>query len=284
MMRFDAYKASLPAGTDASQVINYLALQNPDGELLEGRPRFGYEACTSLRDEAGDRWADVLHGGTNGTLIEVSGDHSPQVVDLVRQAWPVHACTRADVCRDIVVDDRGLFDRMAPRLDQLVRDHGRVKAKGIIPRVRPEEGATYTIGSRASETYFRVYQKPEQLLAEGLAHKSIRIYLDRWVRVELEAKPQKDNRLRAATFAPHQFFGLSRIARSVCSEILETDVEKTSVIDYKCFTNKTRQRRVMVKQWGNVLREWKEDSGSWAELGLGLRELMEELERERARG
>ncbi len=283
MVRFDAYKASLPGGTDAHQVINYLALQNPDGELIEARPRFGYEACTSLRDGAGDRWADVLHGGSNGVLVEASGEHTPQVVDLVREAWPVHACTRADVCRDIIVDDAGLFDRIAPRLDKLVSAHGRVKANGIIPRVRPEEGATYVIGSRASETYFRVYQKPEQLLSQGLAHKSIRVFLDRWVRVELEAKPQKDNRLRACTFEPREFFGLSRIARSVCSEILDTDIEKTSVIDYKSFTTKQRQRRVMSTQWGNVLREWKEELGSWAELGLGIREMLDELAAEKAK-
>jgi hypothetical protein len=281
IVRFDAYKASLPGGTDAQQVINYLALQNPDGELIEARPRFGYEACTSLRDGAGDRWADVLHGGSNGVLVEASGEHTPDVVGLVREAWPVHACTRADVCRDIVVDDRGLFDRLAPRLDKLVREHGRVKANGIIPRVRPEEGATYVIGSRASETFFRVYQKPEQLLSQGLAHQSIRVFLDRWVRVELEAKPQKDNRLRACTFEPREFFGLSRIARSVCADILDDDVEKTSVIDYKAFTTKQRQRRVMATQWGNVLRDWKEDAGSWAEVGLELRELLDELAAEK---
>ena len=284
MMRFDGYKASLERGTDPDQVITHLALANPAGELVEARPRFGYEACTSLRDAGGDRWVDVLHGGTNGVLVEVSGEHSPEVVDLIRQAWPVHACTRADVCRDIIEDERGVFDRIAPRLDALVRSHGRVKAKGLIPRVRPEEGATYTIGSRTSETYFRFYQKPEQLLAEGLAHKSMRVFLDRWVRAELEAKPQKDNRLRAATFQPHEFFGLSRIARSVCESILDTDVAKTSVVNYKQLTAKHRQRRVMLKQWGNVLLEWQKEQGSWAELGLAQRELLEELDRERQKG
>jgi len=280
MMRFDAYKAGLERGTDPDQVINHLALQNPAGELVEARPRFGYEACTSLRDAGGDRWVDVLHGGPNGILLEVSGDHTPGVVGLIRTTWPVHVCTRADICRDIIEDERGVFDRMAPRLDDLVRSHGRVKAKGLIPRVRPEEGATYTIGSRTSETYFRFYQKPEQLLAEGLADKSMRIYLDRWVRAELEAKPQKDNRFRAANFAPHEFFGLSRIARSVCASILETEVAKTSVVDYKLLTAKERQRRTMLKQWGNVLLEWQKEQGSWAELGLAQREMLELLSKE----
>ena len=100
-MRFDAYKASLPGGTDAERVIDFLAMNNPEGELIEGRPRFGYEACTSLRDGDGERWADVLHGGSNGVLVEASGDSTPDLVAIIRRAWPVHAVTRADVCQDL---------------------------------------------------------------------------------------------------------------------------------------------------------------------------------------
>lgn len=280
MMRFDAYKASLPGGIDAVQVIDFLAAANPLGAVAEGRPRFGYQACATLRDENGDRWVDVLHGGTNGVLIEVSGECTPDVVHLVRNTWPAHAVTRADVCQDIIEEERGVFGRIAPRLDRLVQDHGRVKAKGIIPRVRPEDGATYTIGSRSSETYFRVYQKPEQLLAEGLGDHSLRVFFDKWVRVELEAKPQKDNRLRAATFSPQDFFGLSRIARSVCVQILDEAIDKTSVINYKELTTKERQRRALVRQYGNVLEALREEVGSWAELGLSIRDLIE-AERER---
>lgn len=282
-MRFDAYKASLPRGTDAAQVIDHLAMSNPLGELVQGRPRFGYEVCTSLRDGEGDRWADVLHGGANGVLVETSGECSPGVVDLIRGAWPEHAVTRADVCRDLVVEERGLFDRLAPVLDGIVRTHGRVKASGIIPRVRPDDGATYTIGSRSSETYFRVYQKPEQMVAQGLADRSFRVYFDRWVRVELEAKPQKDNRLLAALFQPKDFFGLSRIARSVADEILDTEVEKTSAINFKSFTTKARQRRVLMMQWQNVLNEWREDAGSRAGLGIEICDMLEALKRETRR-
>lgn len=282
-MRFDAYKASLPGGTNAEQVIDFLAMNNPSGELIEGRPRFGYEACMSLRDGDGERWADVLHGGSNGVLVEASGDSTPDLVSIIRRAWPVHAVTRADVCQDIIEDERGLFDRLAPRLDSLVQAHGRVKAKGIIPRVRPDDGATYTIGSRASETYFRVYQKPEQMVSQGLGDKSLRVFFDRWVRVELEAKPQKDNRLHAAQFEPQQFFGLSRISRSIADEILDALVEKTSVINYKSITAKERQRRVCVQQWGNVFRDWKGELGSWAEFGLAVREYLEDLDREKAK-
>lgn len=280
-MRFDAYKASLPGGTDAQQVIDYLAMHNSDGELIDGKPRFGYERCMMLRDGDGERWADVLFGGSNGLLIEASGENTPQLVDLIRSAWPVHACTRADVCQDIFAEERGLFDRLAPRLDDLVRAHGRVKAKGIIPRVRADEGATYTIGSRASETYFRVYQKPEQLVSQGLGHRSLKAFFDKWVRVELEAKPQKDNRLHACEFKPHQFFGLSRIARSVCDQILATQVEKTSSINYKSISTKERLRRVCAHQYGNMFRDWKEDVGSWAEVGIAIREVLEDLERQK---
>lgn len=283
-MRFDAYKASLPRGTDAEQVINHLAMQQPLGELTQGKPRFGYQACTVVRDGEGERWVDVLHGGTNGVLVETYGEGTPGVVDLIRSAWPNHAVTRADVCRDIIEDTVGVFDRLTPVLDGVVRDHGRVRASGIIPRVRASDGATYTIGSRTSETYFRIYQKPEQLLAEGLADQSIRILFDRWVRLELEAKPQKDNRYQAAFFQPEEFFGLSRIARSVADEVLQVVVEKNSVVDYKLLGSKERERRFMLKQCQNILRRWQKDvGGSRAGLGIAICDALDELDRSKKR-
>nr|CAA43929.1 unnamed protein product [Burkholderia cepacia] len=129
-----------------------------------------------------------------------------------------------------------------PTLTQIVRDHGRVKAKCIRPVLDRDQGSTYMIGSRASETYFRAYEKPEQLMAEGLAHKSMRVFFDRWVRCELEAKPQKDNRHAAATFEPREYFGLSRMGRAIASELLTQVVDRTGATDYKKLTTKARRR------------------------------------------
>ena len=281
MMRFDFYRASLLDGTDAEQVINHLALQNPTGDLVEGRARMGYEACTTLRDEHGDRWCDVLRGPA-GVLVEVSGDTSPAVVGHVRSAWPRHAVSRADVCEDLITEERGLFERLHPELKRVVRRHGRVQAV-TISADKSEEGASYRIGSRTSETFVRVYQKPEQLVATRQGHPSLKAYFGRWVRAEVEVKPQKDNRYTASVFEPEQFCGLSRIARDVTKAILDIDVGKTSVIDYKELTTRERSRRACVKQFGKTLAAWKEDLGSWAELGISLRDMIEELEREKAR-
>jgi len=282
-MRFDYYRASLERGTDPDQVIGFLASQQALGEIVEDRPVMGYERRTSVLDADGDTFVSVLHGGPNGVLVQASGDVTPSAVAAIRSAWPVHAVTRADVCVDVIEDERGLFDRLEPTLTRIVREHGRVKAKCIRPVIDRDQGATYMIGSRASETYFRAYEKPEQLMAEGLAHKSMRVFFDRWVRCELEAKPQKDNRHTAATFEPSEYFGLSRMGRSIASELLAQVVEKTSSLDFKQLTTRARRRRALVKQYGATLLEWKEEAGSCAELGLALVDLIRQLEAEKSR-
>jgi DNA relaxase NicK len=282
-MRFDYYRASLERGTDPDQVIGFLASQQALGEIVEDRPVMGYERRTSVLDADGDTFVSVLHGGSNGVLVQASGDVTPSAVAAIRSAWPVHAVTRADVCVDVIEDERGLFDRLEPTLTRIVREHGRVKAKCIRPVIDRDQGATYMIGSRASETYFRAYEKPEQLMAEGLAHKSMRVFFDRWVRCELEAKPQKDNRHTAATFEPSEYFGLSRMGRSIASELLAQVVEKTSSLDFKQLTTRARRRRALVKQYGATLLEWKEEAGSCAELGLALVDLIRQLEAEKSR-
>lgn len=282
-MRFDYYRASLERGTDVDQVIGFLASKQALGEIVEDRPVMGYERRTSVLDADGDTWVSVLHGGPNGVLVQASGEATPAAVQAIRSAWPVHAVTRADVCVDVIEEERGLFDRLEPTLTRIVREHGRVKAKCIRPVLDRDQGATYMIGSRASETYFRAYEKPEQLMAEGLAHKSMRVFFDRWVRCELEAKPQKDNRHTAATFEPSEYFGLSRMGRSIASELLAQVVEKTSSLDFKQLTTRARRRRALVKQYGATLLEWKEEVGSCAELGLALVDLIRELEAEKNR-
>ena len=282
-MRFDYYRASLERGTDVDQVIGFLASKQALGEIVEDRPMMGYERRTSVLDADGDTWVSVLHGGPNGVLVQASGEATPAAVQAIRSAWPVHAVTRADVCVDVIEEERGLFDRLEPTLTRIVREHGRVKAKCIRPVLDRDQGATYMIGSRASETYFRAYEKPEQLMAEGLAHKSMRVFFDRWVRCELEAKPQKDNRHTAATFEPSEYFGLSRMGRSIASELLAQVVEKTSSLDFKQLTTRARRRRALVKQYGATLLEWKEEVGSCAELGLALVDLIRELEAEKNR-
>lgn len=281
-MRFDFYRASLPTGTDAEQIINHLALHNPDGEIAEGRARMGYERCTSLRDGEGERWADVLHGGPNGVLVETSGEVSPAVVGVVRLAWPQHQVSRADVCEDLLADECGLFDRLHPELQRVVSRHGRVQAV-TVRADKTEEGSSYRIGSRTSETFIRVYQKPEQLVATRQGDKSLRFFFDRWVRAEVEAKPQKDNRFVAATLPEEGFWGLSRIARQVSDVMFDLSIGRTGVIDYKQLTAKERARRSLVKMFGNTLMAWKEEVGSCAELGIVLVEAIREQQAERAR-
>lgn len=281
-MRFDFYRASFQAGTDAEQIINHLAMNNPDGDLADARPRMGYERCMTLRTGDGDRWCDVLSGGSNGILVETSGDVSPEVVKVIRSAWPGHAVSRADVCEDIMTEEAGLFERLHPQLQEVVAKHGRVQAV-TVRADRSEEGSSYRIGSRSSETFIRVYEKPEQLVSTRQGDASLRILFGKWVRAEVETKPQKDNRYVAASLSEADFWGLSRISRQVSDALFDMPIGRTGAIDYKLITAKERTLRSLVKQYGNFMNELAGELGTWADMGIHLRDifLTEQAEKKR---
>ncbi|RYF06081.1 MAG: hypothetical protein EOO77_27435 [Oxalobacteraceae bacterium] len=272
-MRFDWYSASVPE-TDPDHVINYLAQMHPEGDLRTGRPRLGYTGVTSIHDGEGDRWADVLHGGPNGIAIVGTGDAAPAVAQAVRDAWPVHMVSRADVACDM--QGGGLMDQLSTVAVRIAMAH-RLSGNRI-GGFYPGDGTTITLGSRTSQTYGRLYEKGKEQYArtkdkKWLAHFDL-------VRLELEVKPQKQNRLACSAYSPEQLWGMSRWSRDIAQTILDHPAAKVGVSLYKVSEDEIAMRHMM-RQWSKLLGRMKDKNGSWAETGIRLGELFREMESKR---
>lgn len=269
-MRFDYYSATVPE-TDPEHVINYLAQMHPQGELRTGRPGLGYTGSTSIHDGEGDRWARVMHGGPNGVLVVGTGASSPEVAQAVRDAWPVHMVTRADVAVDM--QGEGLMGQLSAVAIRIAMAH-RLGGKRI-GGFYPGDGTTINLGSRTSQTFGRLYEKGKEQYAKTKDEKWLEHF--NLVRLELEVKPQKQNRLACSQYSPEQLWGMSRWSRDISQTILNHPAAKVGLSLYKVSEDEVAMRHMM-RQWGKLLGRMKDKTGSWAETGIRLGELFREQE------
>lgn len=272
-MQFDWYAATVPE-KDANRVIDYMASLQPLGSIESARPRHGYEGQTVIRGEDGDVWASILHGGTNGINVYGSGASANVVADAIREAWPWHMVSRADVASDM--RGEGVFEQLVPVCQRVMRGHG-VTGRQLRDD-DPEKGVTYYMGSRSSQTFGRLYEKGKEQYAKTKDKKYLE-YLD-WIRLELETKPQKQNRLECSQYSPDQFWGMSRWARTIAQEVLSHEAAKVGVSLYKV-SDTMLSRMHLVRQYYKMLDHWADDLGSWADLGLTLKELVGSMKKER---
>lgn len=265
-MQFDWYAATLPEN-DPGAVIDRLASLHPSGELRDGRVRQGYTSCTTVVDDAGDRWCDVLHGGPNGVHVVGTGHAAPGVAQAIRDTWPAHLVSRADVASDMMGE--GVFQLLLPVAQRVIKSHGMSGNQRLDDD--PEKGTTYYMGSRTSQTFGRLYEKGKEQYAKTKDRKFLDEYFH-WVRFELEVKPQKQNRLLCSQYSPEQLLGMSRWARDVSREILGHEAARSGVSLYRVSDDAVATRHMM-RMYGNLLGRLKDKAGSWSELGIHLGEL-----------
>lgn len=272
-MLFDWYAATVPE-KDPAGVIDYMASQQPSGSIETGRPRLGYEGHTIIRGDDDEHWASVLHGGPNGIGIVGTGEAAEGVARAIRAQWEWHMVSRADVASDMRGD--GLFRELVPVCQRIMR------AQGVRGSTRldddPDKGCTYYMGSRTSQTFGRLYEKGKERFAQTKDPKFLEFF--DWLRLELETKPVRQNRLACSQYSQDQFWGMSRWARAVSLEVMAHDAAKTGVSVYRV-SDEEVSRRHMVRQYSKVFTKWKHDTGSWAELGLAIRDMIDAQEREK---
>lgn len=213
-MKFDAYCASIQ-GQTLPQIAEVLASRT-GGHVQSGKPMRRYSS--NLRIEACGRmvaWAG-LDPASGAIYVEGKGETAPLLASSIREAFPDHACPRADVCEDY--DEPGVFER----LQALVRaNKGPRVAGGYIALPDDKtDGRTWTAGARGGVGYIRVY--------EAGKHPD-RVHLGRpdWSRLELECRPHyARDKKAAATMSPVEFWGLSAWTHRVGEVITQTALER----------------------------------------------------------
>lgn len=263
MVRFDGYTAT----TRAVNPHQLAALFGSGFQPKEGRGfhRFGHRIA--FNDASGEV-GSVQWGGVHGELsmLEVKGEHSPQVVERLRSLCP-HRVTRMDSCAD--------FD--APRAFQTIyRQCLAVKRRHRLKGRKdgdwddfPELGRTFYIGSPLSVAMARLYEKGRQPEYRHLAR-------DNWVRLECQVRPAKDHKLEFSELSAADAWGAAQWTRELAGLVLADHVDPHPAGTTWRKSDRDRALEWMCRQYGSHLLSLKDDLGDWQSVGLTLSELLSE--------
>lgn len=273
MVRFDAYTATITA----AEPRDVLALLSQVGQVETVKHGHGFHTFAqraSVRDGTGTEWASVQWGGSQGDrlMIEVKGEHTPAAAEAIRSTYPGHRVTRVDSCADF--DEPGAFER-------LLKACGHVKAKHRLKGEKqgdwddyPEDGRTLYLGARSSVTRLRLYEKGKQ---REYAH----LGREHWVRLEVQVRPTKQAREAFSKAGPIEVWGASRWTRDLAAEVLAQHIDPHPAGSTYRLPEREAALRWMCRQYGQHLVSLADDLGGWDVLGYTLRDVIEEVHREK---
>lgn len=152
--------------------------------------------------------AHVYFGGANPhPHVRASGDGANGVAQVLRRHFPGHRVSRMDSAFDFASDQA--WEGTVSDLTDRARQH-RLSTRLIGSPTDPEKGQTLYVGSRNSAVFLRAYQKGRQLREQGWSSvcdqetgaetfqkgwqgdpECATAPDPRWVRVEIEYKPDK---------------------------------------------------------------------------------------------
>lgn len=249
--RFDWYRATVPARHELV-IERCLEMAGDTARVDLGKGRFNYAHSTTI-SVSGDRVATVLHGGSNGhPNVEASGDRAPGLAKLIR-AMGEHRVTRCDVALDVYGDTA--FRDLEGLAMSIAKQHG-IGMRKIGNPLDPTAGETVYLGSRSSTIYARIYEKGK---ADSALYGDVEpAMLHRWVRCELEVKPQKDMKAVAASMPPEAFWGVSAWSQQLASEAFQMAPETVPFHPRRTASDE-RAYATLVAQYGPLLRRRCED-------------------------
>jgi hypothetical protein len=219
--RFDWYEVTFD-GEDEGLAASRLAARL-SARAVQGKGRNGYAISYAI--VRGDDELCRVFGRSarpGECHVVTSGVSCDEVVPIIREWWPVHRVSRADVSSDFAAD----FDV----LDAIAVEFA--AERGVSYRLVSDSagGASRYLGAVSSETRVVVYKKSEQLRA--LNPDRADTVPDGIVRVEFRIRPGKRHvKERAATMQPPDFWGFSRWTQQFAERILFVDAERASTHD-----------------------------------------------------
>lgn len=288
MTRFDWYSATVRE--DPKVLVDTLAA-GLGADVSEARGLNGYSRSHVLENADGDTLARVLSGGNGNPNAFATGAHADAFVPLMRAAFPgAHYVTRMDSAEDMSAP--GLFDSLVATGRTLAeRKHLRIRCDG--DWLNGQDGRTLYIGSPQSSVRLRIYEKgkeqlPKQLAAAGLPWNGMDWWNTitaagftlegsadpDWVRAEIQVKPTREGREKAAALTADEAWGCSQWSREFASEALDLGVGYNA---QEVWTPKDAERvmAAMVKQYGPKSARMAERLGGWDAFGREFGRLVE---------
>lgn len=275
MIRFDAYSATM-VGPKPADLVELLAAQTSAADQTtythgKGFHTFGERVGVKVE---GIELGSVMWGGRQGdrVMVEVKGERTPGAVQALREMAAGHRVTRVDACADF--DYPGAFDALLGPCLEVKKAHRLKGSKAGDWDDFPEDGRTLYMGSAASAVRTRLYQK-------GLQPEYRHLERPNWARLEAQVRPAKEAKEQYATLTPLEVWGASAWTRELAAKVLAEHVDPHPAGTVYRLTEREAALRWMCKQYGAHLVGLAQDLGGWAELGLTLREMLEE---DQARG
>lgn len=279
-MRCDWYAATIP---DTPQNVIGFLQNNIGGQLKRLKTGMnGYSNRWALDDENGNPNAIILAGGNNGANTHAFSGSEKAVYfrELVREVWPEHSVTRVDVAEDMYSD--GLFEEFTGRLlEHSKRNRVKVSTVGDWLTDRSLDGRTLYLGSKTSSAQIRLYEKGKQMANLLFTRNNWEIPDDfpiNWVRLELQLRPQKQQKEQAAKEELANFWGYAGWTREVADDLLSVDVPRVEVNNWKQ-SDDEKAMLWMARQYGNLLTRRLEALGDWCSVGREIGQYIEKLKK-----
>ena len=268
MIRFDAYTATL-RGPKPDDLMNILFDQVGLGATFKSSRGFHtFGDRMAIKDGSGSEVGAIQWGGKQGDrlMFEVKGEHSQKAAEALRGRFE-HRVTRVDACADF--DEPGAFERLlSPCLD--VKKQFRLKGSKLGDwEDFPEDGRTMYLGSPASVSRVRLYEKGKQQEYKHLGRSD-------WVRIEAQIRPAKEAKESFNSITPIQCWGASKWTRELAARVLEKHVEPHAAGSTYRLSEREAALRWMCKQYGGHLLSLATDLGGWDCVGLTLSEIIKE--------
>lgn len=268
MVRFDAYSATMegPKPDDLMQILFDQVGIGAGFSKSKGFHTFGERLAIKGTD--GHEFGAVQWGGCQGSrlMFEVKGEHTPKAAEALRARFP-HRVTRVDACADF--DAPGAFERVLGPCIEVKKARGIMGGKAGDWDDFPEKGRTLYLGSKASPTRMRLYEK-------GLQPEYAHLSRPDWVRIEAQVRPAKEAKETFSTLSPLDVWGASRWTRDIAAAVLESHVDPHPAGTVYRLSDRETALRWMCKQYGQHLTGLAQDLGGWDCVGLTLAEILRE--------
>lgn len=255
---YDYYSATvLDRGPD--DVIEALRDVKTRTEVRACTAQNGYDRAYEIIHEDHDRLCRVSVG-RQGVNVE-SKSNSPVIVPVVKN-W-AHQVSRVDACIDVV--EEGFFDWSVEMLKKIaVARNLTIDQRGDWERGKSR---TYYLGGRKSVIQLCLYEK-------GYKEDSD----PNWVRLEIRLRPQKkDLKLYASNLDAWEVMCYPKWMKKYYEHVGIKYIEN---VKPKIWTpnDKLMARYHLVKQYGRVISELREELGGWEDFGNAVDKALTSVE------
>jgi hypothetical protein len=280
--RFDAYAASVMA--DPDELLQAFEDLTPGArfEAMRRAPQ-GYAFGWRLEDgdgQLGQLWC----GGKDHPLPHMSfqGEASPLAAGLLRESFPRHSVSRADV---VALDsvDAGAYEALQAQC-LAVAGARKVKVGTAGDHLLTFEGRTLYLGAPTSAVRLRLYDKAAELRARLRDPKRLASVPPELARLELQVRPQSKAKERAALASPAELLGAARWMREIMARVGNVELGAFSVRGAWRESDNSRTYWYMLSAYGNTLRRVLEEAGSAECMGKQIAQDLKELEEHEQRG